>query len=142
MNITTSTTPRIFIPVNHLLQQWRIPASHRLLGFWEVRNVKKGGELMHVDILLLEEKLKSSSKTREKCSATSSSVTASSKCLTNLCFNKELSCDQFTRLLACFPYNIEIRPPLDKSQLLSWKNRLEDDMKMVQFKDNKNQRIS
>ncbi|CAG7893503.1 unnamed protein product [Brassica rapa] len=42
---------------------------------------------------------------------------------------------------ALFPYNIEIRPPEDESQLLSWKNRLEDDMKMVQFQDNKNQSI-
>ncbi|CDY70401.1 BnaAnng33530D [Brassica napus] len=42
---------------------------------------------------------------------------------------------------ALFPYNIEIRPPEEESQLLSWKNRLEDDMKMVQFQDNKNQSI-
>ncbi|KAL0647232.1 hypothetical protein Bca4012_045523 [Brassica carinata] len=33
---------------------------------------------------------------------------------------------------ALFPYNIEIRPHEDESQLSSWKNRLEDDMKMVQ----------
>ncbi|ESQ43220.1 hypothetical protein EUTSA_v10012687mg [Eutrema salsugineum] len=39
---------------------------------------------------------------------------------------------------ALFPYNIEIRPPEDESQLMSWKNRLEDDMKMIQFQDNKN----
>ncbi|KAH0906310.1 hypothetical protein HID58_038137 [Brassica napus] len=39
---------------------------------------------------------------------------------------------------ALFPYNIEIRPPEDESQLVSWKNRLEDDMKMIQFRDNKN----
>ena len=39
---------------------------------------------------------------------------------------------------ALFPYNIEIRPPEDEAQLLSWKNRLEDDMKMIQFQDNKN----
>ncbi|KFK26889.1 hypothetical protein AALP_AA8G306800 [Arabis alpina] len=37
-----------------------------------------------------------------------------------------------------FPYNIEIRPPEDESQLVSWKSRLEDDMKMIQFQDNKN----
>ncbi|CAF1857087.1 unnamed protein product [Brassica napus] len=41
-----------------------------------------------------------------------------------------------------FPYNIEIRPPEDESQLLSWKNRLEDDMKMVKFQDNKNQTLA
>ncbi|KAF2575997.1 hypothetical protein F2Q70_00005859 [Brassica cretica] len=39
---------------------------------------------------------------------------------------------------ALFPYNIEIRPPEDESQLVSWKNRLEDDMKMIQFRDKKN----
>ncbi|XP_006282408.2 putative cell division cycle ATPase [Capsella rubella] len=39
---------------------------------------------------------------------------------------------------ALFPYNIEIRPPEDESQLMSWKSRLEDDMKMIQFQDNKN----
>ncbi|KAF2616907.1 hypothetical protein F2Q68_00041912 [Brassica cretica] len=35
---------------------------------------------------------------------------------------------------ALFPYNIEIRPHEDESQLSSWKNRLEDDMKMFSFK--------
>ncbi|CAH8363607.1 unnamed protein product [Eruca vesicaria subsp. sativa] len=39
---------------------------------------------------------------------------------------------------ALFPYNIEITPPEEESQLLSWKKRLEDDMKMIQFRDNKN----
>ncbi|KAG2307870.1 hypothetical protein Bca4012_083153 [Brassica carinata] len=40
------------------------------------------------------------------------------------------------RVSALFPYNIEIRPPEDESQLLIWKN----DMKMVQFRDNKNKK--
>ncbi|KAF2540679.1 hypothetical protein F2Q68_00030365 [Brassica cretica] len=39
---------------------------------------------------------------------------------------------------ALFPYNIEIRPPEDESQLMSWKTRFEDDMKLIQFQDNKN----
>ncbi|VVB15755.1 unnamed protein product [Arabis nemorensis] len=39
---------------------------------------------------------------------------------------------------ALFPYNIEIRPPEDESQLMSWKTRFEDDMKVIQFQDNKN----
>ncbi|KAJ4913533.1 P-loop containing nucleoside triphosphate hydrolases superfamily protein [Raphanus sativus] len=39
---------------------------------------------------------------------------------------------------ALFPYNIEIRPPEDESQLMSWKTRFEDDMKQIQFQDNKN----
>ncbi|CAN8273619.1 unnamed protein product [Cochlearia groenlandica] len=39
---------------------------------------------------------------------------------------------------ALFPYNIEIRPPEDESQLISWKTRFEEDMKLIQFQDNKN----
>nr|GMC58267.1 katanin P60 ATPase-containing subunit A1 [Ipomoea batatas] len=37
-----------------------------------------------------------------------------------------------------FPYNIEIRPPEDETHLLTWKAQLEEDMKMIQFQDNKN----
>ncbi|KAJ4911448.1 P-loop containing nucleoside triphosphate hydrolases superfamily protein [Raphanus sativus] len=37
-----------------------------------------------------------------------------------------------------FPYNIEIRPPEDESQLKTWKNLLEDDMKKAKFQENKN----
>ncbi|KAJ0246292.1 AAA ATPase [Hirschfeldia incana] len=37
-----------------------------------------------------------------------------------------------------FPYNIEITPPEDESQLKTWKTKLEDDMKMIQLQDNKN----
>ncbi|KAF8113180.1 hypothetical protein N665_0055s0044 [Sinapis alba] len=138
---------------------------------------------------------------KRNASATSSSVTASSKRTTNLCFDEKLflqslykvvvsvsqtnpliiylrdvekllESERFYKLFqillnkisgpvlilgsrviiepeddcqevgkgvsALFPYNIEIRPPEDESQLLSWKNRLEDDMKMIQFRDNKN----
>ncbi|CAN8230231.1 unnamed protein product [Cochlearia groenlandica] len=39
---------------------------------------------------------------------------------------------------ALFTYNIEIRPPEDESQLMSWKTWFEDDMKLIQFQDNKN----
>ncbi|CDY51824.1 BnaC03g15360D [Brassica napus] len=42
------------------------------------------------------------------------------------------------RTSSLFPYSIEIKPPEDESQLMSWKSRLEDDMKMIQFQDNKN----
>lgn len=35
------------------------PVVARLLRFWEARNVKKGGELMGVDMLLLDEKVNS-----------------------------------------------------------------------------------
>ncbi|KAI9161404.1 hypothetical protein LWI28_017024 [Acer negundo] len=40
------------------------------------------------------------------------------------------------RLTALFPYNVEIRPPEDETH--SWKAQLEEDMKMLQFQDNKN----
>ncbi|CAN6860889.1 hypothetical protein Bca4012_044506 [Brassica carinata] len=137
---------------------------------------------------------------KRNASATSSSVTASSKRSTNLCFDEKLflqslykvvvsvsktnpliiylrdvekllESERFYKLFqillnkisgpvlilgsrvlepeddcqevsegvsALFPYNIEIRPPEDESQLVSWKNRLEDDMKMIQFRDKKN----
>lgn len=42
------------------------------------------------------------------------------------------------RLTLLFPYNIEIRPPEDETHLVSWKAQLEEDMKMIQFHDNKN----
>ncbi|KAG5533835.1 hypothetical protein RHGRI_027888 [Rhododendron griersonianum] len=37
-----------------------------------------------------------------------------------------------------FPYNIEIKPPEDETHLVSWKAQLEEDMKSMQFQDNKN----
>ncbi|GER26842.1 P-loop containing nucleoside triphosphatehydrolases superfamily protein, partial [Striga asiatica] len=42
------------------------------------------------------------------------------------------------KISAVFPYNIEIKPPVDENHLVSWKSQLEDDMKMIQFQDNKN----
>ncbi|KAE8077797.1 hypothetical protein FH972_016325 [Carpinus fangiana] len=42
------------------------------------------------------------------------------------------------RLTFLFPYNIEITPPEDETHLVSWKAQLEEDMKMIQFQDNKN----
>lgn len=42
------------------------------------------------------------------------------------------------RVTALFPYNIEIRPPEDENHLVSWKSQLEEDMKMMQSKDNRN----
>ncbi|VVA11207.1 Hypothetical predicted protein [Prunus dulcis] len=42
------------------------------------------------------------------------------------------------RLAGLFPYNIEISPPEDEIHLVSWKAQLEEDMKMIQFHDNKN----
>ncbi|KAG6715447.1 hypothetical protein I3842_05G253200 [Carya illinoinensis] len=42
------------------------------------------------------------------------------------------------RLTLLFPYNIEIKSPEDETHLVSWKALLEEDMKMIQFQDNKN----
>ncbi|KAH7538125.1 uncharacterized protein LOC107414667 [Ziziphus jujuba] len=42
------------------------------------------------------------------------------------------------RLASLFPYNIEITPPEDENHLVSWKAQLEEDMKLIQFQDNKN----
>ncbi|XP_058184071.1 uncharacterized protein LOC131301704 isoform X1 [Rhododendron vialii] len=42
------------------------------------------------------------------------------------------------RLGLLFPYNIEIKPPEDETHLVSWKAQLEEDMKSMQFRDNKN----
>ncbi|KAL7169296.1 hypothetical protein ACSBR2_034361 [Camellia fascicularis] len=42
------------------------------------------------------------------------------------------------RLTALFPYDIEIREPEDETHLVSWKSQLEEDMKMIQYQDNKN----
>lgn len=42
------------------------------------------------------------------------------------------------RLSILFPYNIEIMPPEDETHLVNWKSQLEEDMKKIQFQDNKN----
>ncbi|KAL6961890.1 hypothetical protein U1Q18_041808 [Sarracenia purpurea var. burkii] len=42
------------------------------------------------------------------------------------------------RLALLFPYDIEIKPPEDETHLVSWKSQLEEDMKVIQFQDNKN----
>ncbi|KAG6605750.1 ATPase family AAA domain-containing protein 1-A, partial [Cucurbita argyrosperma subsp. sororia] len=42
------------------------------------------------------------------------------------------------RLTCLFRYSVEIRPPEDENHLVSWKAQLEEDMKMIQFQDNKN----
>lgn len=42
------------------------------------------------------------------------------------------------KLTVLFPYNIEIKPPQDEGHLVSWKAQLEEDMKILQFQDNKN----
>ncbi|KAK7307882.1 hypothetical protein VNO77_41325 [Canavalia gladiata] len=41
-------------------------------------------------------------------------------------------------LTSLFPYNIEIKPPEDESQLVSWKSQFEEEMKMIQIHDNRN----
>ncbi|KAL1319449.1 hypothetical protein HN51_071739 [Arachis hypogaea] len=42
------------------------------------------------------------------------------------------------RLTMVFPYNIDINPPEDATHLCNWKSQLEEDMRMIQFQDNKN----
>ncbi|KAK9143888.1 hypothetical protein Syun_013288 [Stephania yunnanensis] len=42
------------------------------------------------------------------------------------------------RLTQIFPYNIEIRAPEDESHLNNWKSQLEEDMKKIQYQDNRN----
>ncbi|KAE9617409.1 hypothetical protein Lal_00035129 [Lupinus albus] len=42
------------------------------------------------------------------------------------------------RLNMLFHYNIEIKPPEDEAHLGSWKAQLEEDMKALQFRDNRN----
>ncbi|KAK9076661.1 hypothetical protein SSX86_004995 [Deinandra increscens subsp. villosa] len=42
------------------------------------------------------------------------------------------------RITSVFPYNIEIKPPREENHLVSWKSQLEEDMKMIQFQDNRN----
>lgn len=42
------------------------------------------------------------------------------------------------RLSLLFSYNIEIRPPEDETYLVSWKSQLEEDIRKIQFQDNKN----
>ncbi|KAG6399363.1 hypothetical protein SASPL_140841 [Salvia splendens] len=41
-------------------------------------------------------------------------------------------------IYSLFPYNIEIRPPTDDNNGVNWKAKLEEDMKMFQYQDNKN----
>nr|KYP62049.1 hypothetical protein KK1_016569 [Cajanus cajan] len=42
------------------------------------------------------------------------------------------------RITALFPYSIEIKAPEDETNLGSWKGQLEEDMKIIQFQDNRN----
>ncbi|KAM0030110.1 putative AAA+ ATPase domain, ATPase, AAA-type, core, AAA ATPase, AAA+ lid domain-containing protein [Helianthus debilis subsp. tardiflorus] len=42
------------------------------------------------------------------------------------------------RITSVFPYTIDIKPPEEEDHLVSWKNQLQEDMKMIQFQDNRN----
>ncbi|XP_066400777.1 uncharacterized protein [Miscanthus floridulus] len=42
------------------------------------------------------------------------------------------------RLTFLFPYNIEIKPPENENHLVSWNSQIEEDMKLIQFQDNRN----
>lgn len=52
----------------------------------------------------------------------------------------EMDCEEELdeRLTVLFPYNIEIKPPENENHLVSWNSQLEEDMKMIQFQDNRN----
>lgn len=41
-------------------------------------------------------------------------------------------------LTSVFSYTIEIKAPEDESHHVSWKSQLEEDMKMIQYQDNRN----
>lgn len=51
-------------------------------------------------------------------------------------FDDEEELDE--RLSALFPYNIDIKPPENENRLVSWNSQLEEDMKIIQFQDNRN----
>ncbi|KAL8251969.1 hypothetical protein R6Q59_035662 [Mikania micrantha] len=42
------------------------------------------------------------------------------------------------KIASLFPYNIEIKPPEDECHLIKWKAQLEEQIKAIQFQDNKN----
>jgi len=42
------------------------------------------------------------------------------------------------QLASLFPYNIDINPPEDNERLVRWKSQLEEDVKVIQFQDNRN----
>lgn len=42
------------------------------------------------------------------------------------------------RITSVFPYTIDIKPPEEEDSLISWKNQLQEDMKMIEFQDNRN----
>ncbi|XP_076953730.1 uncharacterized protein LOC143627890 isoform X2 [Bidens hawaiensis] len=42
------------------------------------------------------------------------------------------------KIASLFPYNIDIKPPEDECHLINWKAQLEEQMKDIQFQDNKN----
>jgi len=42
------------------------------------------------------------------------------------------------KLTMLFPYNIEIKPPQNDSDLASWETKLKEDMKTVLFQDSRN----
>lgn len=51
----------------------------------------------------------------------------------------EQSCgENMEKMSLLFPYKIDIKPPEDNTQLENWKSKLEEDMKAIQFQDNKN----
>ncbi|KAJ9545743.1 hypothetical protein OSB04_025450 [Centaurea solstitialis] len=48
-------------------------------------------------------------------------------------------CGEVSEKIGClFTYNIEIKPPEDEFHLIDWKEQLEENMKKIQFQDNRN----
>ena len=42
------------------------------------------------------------------------------------------------KLGSLFPYKIDIKAPEDSTKLVSWKSRIEEDMKAMRIQDNRN----
>lgn len=54
--------------------------------------------------------------------------------------SQEKACygDTEEKLSSLFPYTIDIKPPEDNTEHGSWKSKLEEDMKAIEFQDNRN----
>ncbi|KAK7391309.1 hypothetical protein VNO78_19723 [Psophocarpus tetragonolobus] len=83
---------------------------------------------------------------------TTASDPAPLKCTSSFCFDEKLFVQSLYKVLVSisetkidekltmlFPYNIEIKPPQDATDLATWKTKLKDDMKTIQFQDSRNQ---
>ncbi|KAH9313715.1 hypothetical protein KI387_022342 [Taxus chinensis] len=53
-------------------------------------------------------------------------------------FEKQSYGENDEKMSLLLPYNIDIKPPEDNAKLEDWKSKLEEDMKAIQFQDNRN----